>query len=96
MTFSHGIDVQIFSIDGTWRRPCTMLGVSETGAKLAMKSSIQGLNLKEFFLVLSSTGVAFRRCQLAWINGDQIGATFLTGSERPGRVRPAAKVDDAN
>ena len=27
--------------------------------------------------MLSSTGVAFRRCELAWVNGDQIGALFL-------------------
>lgn len=85
VTFSHGIDVQIFAIDGTWRLACTMLDASETGVRLAPKSSIDGMNLKEFFLVLSSTGMAFRRCQLAWINGDQIGATFLIETTRPGR-----------
>ncbi|MFO1110452.1 MAG: PilZ domain-containing protein [Bradyrhizobium sp.] len=77
VTFAHGIDVQIFAIDGTWRRPCMMLDVSETGVRLVLKSSLEGLNLKEFFLVLSSTGLAFRRCQLAWINGEEIGAHFL-------------------
>ena len=77
VTFAHGIDVQIFAIDGTWRRPCMMLDVSETGVRLGLKSSLEGLNLKEFFLVLSSTGLAFRRCQLAWINGEEIGAHFL-------------------
>ena len=40
-------------------------------------SSIEGLQLSEFFLVLSSTGLAYRRCRLAWVNGDQIGVTFL-------------------
>lgn len=80
VAFSRAIDVQMFAIDGTWRRACTMLDASETGVRLALKSSIEGLNLKEFFLVLSSTGVAFRRCELAWINGDQVGATFLTGT----------------
>ena len=55
-----------------------MLDVSETGAKLALKGSVQGLHLKEFFLVLSSTGAVFRRCELAWVNGEQIGANFLT------------------
>jgi hypothetical protein len=38
---------------------------------------VQGLNLKEFFLLLSSTGLAYRRCELGWVNGDQIGANFL-------------------
>ena len=92
VVFSRAIDVQIFAIDGTWRRACAMLDVSETGARLALGSSIEGLNLKEFFLVLSSTGVAFRRCELAWINGDQIGATFLketSGSKQKRRVEKA-------
>lgn len=94
VVFSRGIDVQMFAIDGTWRRPCTMLDASETGVRLALKSSIEGLNLKEFFLVLSSTGVAFRRCELAWINGDQVGATFL--SEAPGAARkPRLEQTDA-
>lgn len=92
VVFSRGIDVQIFAIDGTWRRPCTMLDVSETGARLALKSSIEGLNLKEFFLVLSSMGMAFRRCELAWINGDQIGASFLVESPRAGKKRSAEKI----
>ncbi|MGQ0683341.1 PilZ domain-containing protein [Bradyrhizobium sp.] len=88
--FSHAIDVQMFAIDGTWRRPCTMLDVSEAGVRLGLKSSIQGLNLKEFFLVLSSTGVAFRRCELAWINGEQIGASFLTGTMRASQTKKAS------
>ena len=80
VTFGRGIDVQLVAIDGTWRRKCTMLDVSETGARLSLKASIKGLNLTEFFLLLSSTGVAFRRCELAWVNGEQIGANFLKGS----------------
>jgi hypothetical protein len=35
------------------------------------------LDLKEFFLLLSSTGLAFRRCQLVRVAGDQIGVEFL-------------------
>jgi len=42
------------AIDGTWQRPCTMEDVSDTGAKLTVESSIEGLPLKEFFLVLST------------------------------------------
>jgi hypothetical protein len=44
--------------------------------------SIEGLHLKEFFLLLSSTGLAYRRCELAWVNGDQIGAKFITRLEK--------------
>ena len=63
--------------DGTWRRPCTMEDVSDTGARLTIDGSIEGLNLKEFFLLLSTMGKAYRRCQLAWVNGDQVGVHFL-------------------
>ena len=75
--FSRAINVQMVAIDGTWRRACVMLDVTAGGAKLSVTESIEGLNLKEFFLVLSATGLAFRRCELAWIDGDQLGVRFL-------------------
>jgi hypothetical protein len=52
-----------------------------TGTKLTIYGSIDGPHLKEFFLLLSSTGLAYRRCELAWVNGDQIGAKFITQPE---------------
>jgi hypothetical protein len=73
--FEKSVAVQIMAIDGTWRRPCTLKEVS--GASLAVDGSVHGLNLKEFFLLLSSTGLAYRRCELAWMNGDQMGVNFL-------------------
>lgn len=81
--FTRGVGVQIVAIDGTWSRSCTMLDVAEQGAKLELKDSIKNLNLKEFFLVLSTTGSAFRRCELAWVNGDQIGVRFIPKNELP-------------
>jgi len=77
VTFSRGYDVCIMAIDGTWRRDCQLNAISDTDATLTVEGSIQGLNLKEFFLLLSSTGLAYRRCELAWVNGDQIGVNFL-------------------
>jgi len=62
------------AIDGTWRRACSLLDVSETGAKMTVEGSVP---LKEFFLLLSSTGLAYRRCELAWVNGEEIGVNFL-------------------
>jgi hypothetical protein len=41
-----------------------------------------GLHLKEFFLLLSSTGLAYRRCELSWVNGDQIGVNFLKQGDK--------------
>jgi hypothetical protein len=77
VAFDKGYDAHMMAIDGTWRRDCRLLDVSETGGKLTVEASIVGLNLKEFFLLLSSTGLAYRRCELAWVNGDQIGVNFL-------------------
>ena len=65
------------AIDGTWGRNCSMEDASDTGAKLTVEGSLEGLHLNEFFLVLSSTGLAYRRCQMVWLNGDKIGVTFL-------------------
>jgi hypothetical protein len=38
-----------------------MIDVSQTGARLLIEGSLEGLDLKEFFLLLSSTGLAYRR-----------------------------------
>lgn len=77
VVFERGFSANMMAIDGTWTRPCTMQDVSDTGAKLTVESSIKGLPLKEFFLVLSTVGKAYRRCQLAWVNGDQLGVVFI-------------------
>src|ERR1700736_1038720 len=93
VTFERGIGAHMMGIDGTWRRECTMEDISETGAKLTIEGSVEGLHLKEFFLLLSSTGLAYRRCELAWVNGDQIGVKFLKTGEKKKldkRSRPLA------
>ena len=82
ITFERGIPAHMMGIDGTWRRDCTMEDVSETGAKLTVEGSVEGLHLKEFFLLLSSTGLAYRRCELAWVNGDQVGVNFLKQGDK--------------
>lgn len=74
--FDRGIDAWIMSIDGTWRLSCKMRDASTNGARL-VPSSIEKLKEKEFFQLLSSTGLAYRRCELAWINGEEIGVKFL-------------------
>jgi hypothetical protein len=78
----RGHPTQMMAIDGTWRRDCMMEDVSEGGAKLTVEGSVEGLHLKEFFLLLSSTGLAYRRCELAWVNGDQLGVIFLERNDR--------------
>ena len=82
VTFSRGYDVCIMAIDGTWRRDCQLNAISDTDATLTVEGSIQGLNLKEFFLLLSSTGLAYRRCELVRVNGTEMDIHFLRGKSR--------------
>jgi hypothetical protein len=77
VNFERGIPAYIMGIDGTWRRDCIMLDISQSGARLCVEEGFDGLDLREFFLLLSSTGLAFRRCQLVRIAGDEIGVRFL-------------------
>ncbi|MCP3401870.1 MULTISPECIES: hypothetical protein [unclassified Bradyrhizobium] len=77
VTFEHHLPAQIMAIDGTWRRSCRVKEVSEAGGILQVEGSIEGLALTEFFLVLSSTGLAYRRCLLDRVNGDELAVTFL-------------------
>ncbi|WP_425248988.1 hypothetical protein [Bradyrhizobium huanghuaihaiense] len=77
VVFERPLPAQMMAIDGTWRRPGLVKDVSENSATLRVESSIEGLALTEFFLVLSSTGLAYRRCQLDRVNGDEIEVTFL-------------------
>ena len=95
VAFEKGIQTWIMAIDGTWRRPCLLEDVSEVGAKLTVEGSVEGLNLKEFFLLLSSTGLAYRRCELSWINGDQIGVTFLRLDKKKKQSQRAASPTEA-
>ena len=83
--FERGIPVHIMGIDGTWRRNCLMVDVSQTGARLLVEGSIEGLDLREFFLLLSSTGLAYRRCRMVRLMGDQIGVEFLKQEKKAGK-----------
>jgi hypothetical protein len=91
VTFSRGYDVCIMAIDGTWRRDCQLNAISENDAVLTVEGSIQGLNLKEFFLLLSSTGLAYRRCELVRVNGSEIDIQFLKGKSKKKRAASATE-----
>ncbi|WP_454621840.1 PilZ domain-containing protein [Bradyrhizobium cenepequi] len=89
VTFSRGYEVCIMAIDGTWRRNCVLNAISENDAALNVEGSIQGLNLKEFFLLLSSTGLAYRRCELVRVNGTEMDIQFIRGKPVKKRVTAA-------
>jgi hypothetical protein len=92
--FERPIDCCMMAIDGTWRHDYKMQDVSETGARLTVEGSIEGLIIKEFFLLLSplrtimgewrSIGRDFRE---AGFQSDQTlrNGSFVAGSERLGR-----------
>ncbi len=93
--FERGIRVYIMGIDGSWRRECMMIDVSQTGARLCIEGSFEGLDLKEFFLLLSSTGLAFRRCRMVRVDGDQIGIQFLALDQARKKSMKRRSTDEA-
>jgi hypothetical protein len=66
----------IFETDTNWT------ATTDTGARLSIDGSVEGLAMTEFFLVLSTMGKAYRRCPLAWVNGNEVGVHFLRPSEK--------------
>jgi hypothetical protein len=94
VNFTRGYDVCIMAIDGTWRRDCKLNAISENDASLTVDGSINGLNLKEFFLLLSSTGLAYRRCELVRVNGTDMDIQFLKGKNKK-RAGGAQEMVDA-
>ena len=93
VVFSKGFDANMMAIDGTWRRGCILKDVCQSGARLIILDTIEGLPLKEFFLLLSSSGLAYRRCELAWVNGDEIGVNFLAVGDNS-KTKPRKKMDE--
>jgi hypothetical protein len=83
--FEHERPVNLMGIDGTWRRRCVLLDVSASGARLQVEGPLDILGGKEFFLVLSSTGLAFRRCELIRVDGAEVGVRFVTEVRKKGR-----------
>jgi hypothetical protein len=77
VTFERPFSAHMMAIDGTWRRSCAIKEVTESGATLLVEASIAGLALKEFFLLLSSTGLAYRRCELDRVSGEELAVNFL-------------------
>ncbi|MBW7968340.1 PilZ domain-containing protein [Bradyrhizobium sp. BR 10289] len=88
----HRQPVNLMGSDGTWRRSCVLIDVSQSGAKLEVEGTLDVLQAKEFFMVLSSTGLAYRRCELVWIDGTMAGVHFITadGKRKPASKQPAS------
>ena len=94
VAFSRGYGVCIMGIDGTWRRDCLLNAISDIDAMLTVEGTIEGLNLREFFLLLSSTGLAYRRCELVRVNGTEIDVQFLNGKKNKKKRSGASSGQD--
>lgn len=66
VVFERPVDARLMAIDGTWQ-PCKIHDVAETSAKLVIDGAVTDIGQKEFFLVLSPTGLAHRHCELSWV-----------------------------
>lgn len=92
----HRQPVNLMGSDGTWRRSCVLLDVSQTGAKVEVEGTLDVLQAKEFFMLLSSTGLAYRRCELVWIDGTTAGVHFITAqSKKKQATTPAAAMQSS-
>lgn len=74
--FEYPVACRIMAIDGTWQRASKLIEVSDKAGVLLLHTSVAGSSMKELLLVLSSLGHAYRRCELAWVNGEQLGVNF--------------------
>lgn len=88
VNFERGVTVQMMALDGTWRRDCVMQNASDGGARLIVDGSLEGLELGEFFLLLSSMGLVYRRCRTARLQGNEIGIEFIKMA--PGKSKARA------
>lgn len=96
VSLEHAHTVNLMGVDGTWRRSCVLLDISDTGAKLAVEGPVNVLQAREFFLLLSSTGLAFRKCELVWIDGEQAGVRFIAkGPKKKARSAPAKTAEQS-
>jgi hypothetical protein len=89
VTFERPFSAHMMAIDGTWRRSCAIKEVTESGATLLVEASIEGLALREFFLLLSSTGLAYRRCELDRVNGEELAVKFLRRNDKKKKGKSA-------
>jgi hypothetical protein len=63
-------------------RACTVLDVSEGGARIMVSSPADLPN--EFWLVFSKDGKRRRRCRIAWRSEEHIGVSYLGAPQSDG------------
>jgi hypothetical protein len=85
----------ITAIDGTWKRDCVIVDVSNDGAKLQVDGGLDGLDVGEFLLTSSGSGQTQRRCEMRWCRGTKVGVKFIRASARKKGPAAAAGGEEA-
>jgi PilZ domain len=93
--FGRPLTATIMGIDGTWKRDCVIVDVSNDGAKLQVDGGLNGLNVKEFLLASSGSGQTHRRCEMPWCRGTEVGVKFIRASARKKGSAAAAGREEA-
>jgi hypothetical protein len=71
---SFRLNALLVSDDGEQSQACTLLDISESGARISLKDT---KDVPEHFtIVLSWRGVPYRICRLVWRGDTDIGVTF--------------------
>ena len=92
--FERAREASIIGLDGTWKTQCEVYDVSDGGARLVVCGPMNGQQLQEFFLVFPGNGLTYRRCELRWCKGDNIGVKFIKTNSKKKRQAPAANSED--
>jgi hypothetical protein len=79
VSFMPPLAVTAMTIDGTWRVDGLLKDISDSDARIELTD--YAADLSEFFLLLTTFGnPVFRRCKRRWINGAQMGVSFVKSS----------------
>jgi hypothetical protein len=74
--FDPPLPARLMGVDGTWSRDCFLLEVSHTGVQQLQFEGLTDCTVEFFFVLPVCRQPSFRRCKLAWIDGDRIGVSF--------------------
>lgn len=85
--FERPLGATMMGIDGTWTRSCEVSDMSNDGAKLVTDEGLHGISVAEFFLLFPGNGLTYRRCEMRWCKGSELGVRFIKATAK--KKRPA-------
>lgn len=76
--FEHKHLVNLMGVDRTWRQTLTLLDASESRRQARGRTLPTPPRQKKTFSWFYPPPMAFRRCELVWVNGPHVGVRFIT------------------